>query len=74
MNNILNIVQIVIAVLLVAAILFQQKGSGLSAAFGGGGGGGDVYFKKRGIEKILSIATIILAALFIVGAIIRMFI
>lgn len=69
MENILNIVQIVIAGLLTATILFQQRGAGLSGAFGGEGG---VYFKKRGAEKVLFIATIILATLFILSAIIRM--
>lgn len=71
MNNILNIVQIVIAGLLVAAILFQQRGTGLSAAFGGEGG---VYFKKRGAEKVVFIATIVLAVLFILSALARMII
>ena len=76
MENILNIIQIVIAVLLVVTILLQQKGSGLSGAFGGGdsGAGGGVYFKKRGVEKIIFTASIVLAVLFIVGAIIRMII
>ncbi len=68
-NNILNIVQIVIAGLLVVAILFQQRGTGLSAAFGGEGG---VYFKKRGAEKVVFIATIVLAVLFILSALARM--
>lgn len=69
MENILNIVQIVIAALLIVTILLQQRGAGLSGAFGGEGG---VYFKKRGAEKVLFIATIILATLFILSAIIRM--
>lgn len=70
-NNILNIVQIVIAGLLVVTILFQQRGAGLSAAFGGEGG---VYFKKRGAEKVVFIATIVLAVLFILSALARMII
>jgi preprotein translocase subunit SecG len=71
MDKILNIVQIVIAVLLSILILLQQRGTGLSSAFGGEGG---VYFKKRGAEKIIFTATIILAVLFIAAAIIRMII
>lgn len=58
----LNIIQIVIAALLTAAILLQQKGSGLSATFGGEG---NVYRTKRGVEKILFIATILLAIAFV---------
>ena len=71
MSNILNIVQIVIAGLLCIAILLQQRGAGLSSAFGGEGG---VYFKKRGAEKIIFIASIVLEVLFILGAIVRMII
>jgi protein translocase SecG subunit len=71
MELILNIVQIAISVLLVITILFQQKGAGLGGAFGGEGG---VYFKKRGAEKFLFTASIILAVLFILSAIIRMII
>jgi len=65
----LNIIQIVISILLMAAILLQQRGEGLSSTFGGEGG---VYFKKRGMEKFLYIATIVLGILFIATAIIRM--
>ncbi|MBU4284733.1 preprotein translocase subunit SecG [Patescibacteria group bacterium] len=69
MDKILNIAQIVIAVLLSILILIQQRGTGLSSAFGGEGG---VYFKKRGAEKVIFIATIIMAILFILSAILRM--
>ncbi len=69
MGNILNIIQIIIAALLIATVLFQQRGTGLSAAFGGEG---SVYFKKRGAEKMIFIASIVLAVLFILSAIIRM--
>jgi protein translocase SecG subunit len=71
MEKIINIIQIVIACLLTLTILFQQRGTGLSGAFGGEGG---FYFKKRGAEKILFIATIILAVLFIASAIIAILI
>lgn len=62
MNRYIPIVQIVISVLLVIAILLQQKGSGLSAAFGGEGG---VIGSRRGAEKGLFIATIVLSAIFL---------
>lgn len=71
LNNIFNIVQIIIAVLLTIAILLQQRGTGLGGAFGGEGG---VYYKKRGLEKIIFTGTIVLAVLFIVTAILRMLI
>ncbi len=65
MRNLLFGFQIVISVLLIGAILLQQKGGGLGSAFGGDG---QVYRSRRGIEKILFIVTIILAVLFIGGA------
>lgn len=43
------------------AILLQAKGAGLGAVFGGEG---NVYRTKRGAEKVLFIATIVLAIIF----------
>lgn len=65
MQTTLNIVQIVISALLIVAILLQQKGVGLGAAFGGSS---NVYSTKRGVDKILFRATIVLAVLFFVTA------
>jgi protein translocase SecG subunit len=59
---IITIIQVILAVLLIAAILLQQRGSGLSSAFGGEG---SIYSTRRGAEKILFIATIIIAILFL---------
>jgi preprotein translocase subunit SecG len=64
---ILPIIQIVLSVLLVAAILLQQRGSGLGSAFGGEG---NVFRTKRGVEKTLFYATIGIAVLFFVNAVI----
>ncbi len=61
---IIKISQIVVAILLMLAILLQNRGAGLGGAFGGGGGGG-VYLTKRGLEKKLFIATIVLAVIFV---------
>lgn len=58
---ILNIIEAVLAVLLVASILLQARGTGIGAAFGGSG---NVYRTKRGAEKKLFQATIVLAILF----------
>ncbi len=60
MTNVFPIAQIIIAILLIASVLLQQRGSGLSSAFGGQGG---VYYQRRGFEKILVILTVILAVL-----------
>ena len=61
-DTILNISEIVIAVLLVTAVLLQSQGTGLGAAFGGGG---SVQRTKRGAEKTIFQVTIILSILFI---------
>jgi preprotein translocase subunit SecG len=64
-------IQIALSVLLVAAILLQQRGSGLGAAFGGSS---DVFRTKRGVEKILHYATIAIAILFFGNAILTVLI
>lgn len=53
--------QIIIAILLMISILLQNRGGGLSGVFGGSGG---YYMTKRGLEKKIFIATIILAVIF----------
>ncbi|MEK7560117.1 MAG: preprotein translocase subunit SecG [Patescibacteria group bacterium] len=58
--------QIGVSLLLIGAVLLQQKGAGLGTAFGGSG---QFYRSKRGLEKILFIATIILALVFAFTAI-----
>jgi len=58
----LPILQVIFAVLLVTAIIMQQKGTGLGAAFGGGGN--NYRSQKRGGEKVLHIATIVFALIF----------
>lgn len=64
----LDIIQLIIAVLLVITILLQNRGAGLGAAFGGSG---NIYHTKRGVEKTLFIATIGLSASFLVIAFIN---
>ena len=71
MRNVLFWGQIAISLLLTAAILLQQKGTGLGSAFGGSG---QMYRSKRGVEKTLFIATIILATLFAAGALVTLII
>lgn len=60
----LNVLQIVVSVILIAVILLQVKGSGFGAALGGMSGG-SVYRTKRGLEKTLFQATIVLTIVFI---------
>lgn len=58
--------QIGVSILLIGAILLQQRGTGLGSSFGGSG---QFYRSKRGFEKVLFIATIVLAILFAFSAI-----
>ena len=70
MKDILLYLQIIVSVCLVVFILLQQRGTALGSAFGGDGGG--VYGTRRGIQKKLFWATVILGALFIVLALSRL--
>ena len=63
--------QIILSVLLMAGILLQQKGAGLSSAFGGSS---IEYSTKRGAERVIFISTIVIAVLFIAVSIARIFI
>ncbi len=65
MRTLLTVIQIIISLALIGAILLQQRGTGLSATFGGEG---NIYRTKRGLEKIIFAATIVLAVLFFATA------
>lgn len=62
MSNILAYTQVGSAVLLIITILLQQRGQGLGSGIGGTG---MEYSTKRGIEKGVFYATIILTVIFI---------
>jgi protein translocase SecG subunit len=66
MDTYLSIALIVLSILLVASVLLQQMGSGLSSTFGGNGAS---YQTRRGFEKILFQATIIFGILIVIGSI-----
>ena len=59
---ILSIAQIVVVALLIACVLLQQTGVGLGSSFGGGD---RVFTTRRGPEKVVYNATIVLSALFL---------
>jgi protein translocase SecG subunit len=60
-------IQIGLAVLLMVLILVQQSDASLGAAFGSDDGG--ITRTRRGAERTLFLATIVVAVLFIVSAI-----
>jgi len=72
LSTILPFVQIVLSVLLVGAILLQQSEGSLGSAFGGSQAG-NAWRTKRGLEKQLFVATIIIAILFIASSILALF-
>jgi protein translocase SecG subunit len=69
MEKVILVFQILISVLLIVLILLQPKSGGLGNAFGGG----EFRFSKRGTEKVVFIATLILVILFLLGAILNTF-
>jgi preprotein translocase subunit SecG len=66
-NPILAIGQILLSIGLIAAILLQARGTGLSGTFGGDSG---VYRSRRGVERSLWQFTILLLVLFVLFALV----
>ncbi len=65
MVTILSIIQIILAVILIASILLQRSSAGIGA-LGGGESVDAGYHTRRGFEKILFNATIVFAVVFVV--------
>lgn len=70
-HTILKYFELVVSILLILAILVQNRSSGLSSTFGGSGA---IHVKKRGAEKVLFQATIVLAVLFVASSILALFV
>ena len=64
LDSILQILTIASAILMVASILLQQRGASLGAGFGSSG---ELYTSRRGIDKNLFEATIVLAVIFVLS-------
>ncbi len=62
MNPFLAVGQLIVSIALMAAILLQSRGTGLSGTFGGDSA---VYRSRRGIEKRLFQFTVALGVLFV---------
>jgi len=58
----ISIAQIIISVVLIALILLQERSSGLSGVFGGSES--EFYAKRRGLERLIFIVTIVLIIIF----------
>lgn len=62
MRNLFNIISALAAVLMTILILLQNQGASLGTAFGGES---NAYRSKRGAERVLYNATIVLAIIFV---------
>jgi preprotein translocase subunit SecG len=63
-DSILQIVTVGSAILMVIAILLQQRGASLGAGFGSSG---ELYTTRRGLDKNLFEVTIVLAVVFVLS-------
>ena len=70
MNPFLAIGQIIVSIALIASILLQARGTGLSSTFGGDSA---VYRSRRGVEKSLFRFTIILGVLFVLFSLVAFY-
>ena len=68
LKAILPYIEITLSLLLIIGIVLQQRGAGLGGAFGGDNFA-STFYKRRGAEKFLFNATIVIAILFVVSAI-----
>jgi preprotein translocase subunit SecG len=66
-NPILAIGQILLSIALIASILMQARGTGLSGTFGGDS---SVYRSRRGVERRLWQFTILLLVLWVLFALV----
>lgn len=66
----ITIIHIIVTLLLIGLILMQNSKGGLGSAFGGGEG----FRTRRGAERIVFVATIVVAILFLITSIINVFV
>lgn len=71
--TVLPYVQVVLSVLLMAAILLQRTGASLGGAFGADNFSTG-FHTRRGLERTLFRATIVLAVLFAASALVHLFV
>ncbi len=67
----LPFIQITLAILLIAAVLLQQRGSSLGGAFGGDNFS-SAFHKRRGAELFLFKFSIVIAILFVLSAVLSL--
>ncbi len=63
-GSILQFVTLISGVLMIVCVLLQQRGASLGAGFGSSG---ELYTTRRGLDKSLFDATIVLAIVFVMS-------
>ena len=71
MKPVISLIQIILGILLIFVIIIQQKGAGMGSAFGADLG---FYRTKRGPEKLLFYASIVLSTAFILSSLVGLLI
>jgi len=66
-----QIIYIIVCVLFIAVVLLQQKNSSLGSMMGGGSGD-EIVQTRRGAEKFLHRATVVLAVAILLGGLYAM--
>jgi preprotein translocase subunit SecG len=72
MKSLLPYIQLILSVLLVSAILLQRTGAQVGGAFGGSDNFSSAFHTRRGLEKGLFTATIIIGILFGISALLNL--
>ncbi len=74
LQNALQIIQVILSIALIVVIILQARGQGLGSLFGGGDTGMGITKTRRGLERTLFQITIVLAALFLINAVLQLMI
>ena len=72
MKSLLPYIQIILSVVLVAAILLQRTGAQVGGAFGGSDNFSSAFHTRRGFEKGLFVTTVIIAIIFAISALLNL--
>lgn len=64
LDSILQITTVISGVLMIVCVLLQQRGASLGAGFGSSG---ELYTTRRGLDKNLFEATVILSVIFVLS-------
>ena len=71
MDKYLTIALVIVSLIVTGLILIQERDSGAGNVFGGGSSGG-FYQRRRGMEKIIFISTIVAAVAFATLSILKL--